>query len=289
MRHSTLAISLGQRYATMRAMTDRPGHRLGQGPLTMTKVLADARGMFALGRTRVILVALLLFGFPALLIAVVETLGEGMTEASGAVPILVLLAVLLVAAVLQLFGPVIFAGYLDEAIGREYLFGHHVTFRQVLRSLPWLRLLIASAIVALATGIGLTLLVVPGVLFYMLFALVGPVIVQERRTLVDGFRRTFALSRHSLLIIALLVLIPTLLEIVVHEAVGELAHGAWIGIEIAAEWLVAALLGGAVGVIEVALAAELMARNPSPSGRAGRLTDDELLDDGQAPAVGRDA
>jgi len=218
--------------------------------------------MFALGRTRVIGVALLLFGVPTLFGSVAQTTIEGFPPSPGVASIIFVVAAVLVATVLGLVGPVIFTGYLDEAIGREYLFGHHMTFGEVLRSLPWIRLLIASAILAIGTGIGLTLFVVPGVLFFVLFALIGPVLVQERRTLIDGFRRSYALSRHALLIITVLVVVPTVLEIGIEEIVHDLAHDSGLGIQVLAEWLVAVLIFSGVGVLEVALAAELMARYP---------------------------
>jgi hypothetical protein len=230
-------------------------------------------------------VALLLFGVPTLLGSIAQTTIEGFPPSPGVASMVIVAVAVLVAAVLGLFGPVIFSGYLDEAIGREYLFGHHITFGEVLRSLPWIRLLIASAIVAVVTGFGLSLFVVPGVLFFMLFGLIGPVIVQERRTLIDGFRRTFALSRRALLIIAVLVLVPTILEIGIEEIVHDLAHDSGLGIQVVAEWLVAVFLFGAVGVIEVALAAELMARYPDPDGSLREA----LLDDGQGPTVSGNA
>jgi len=120
----------------------------------------------------------------------------------------------------------------------------------------------------------------------VLFALIGPVLVQERRTLLDGFRRTVALSRHALLIITVLVVVPTVLEIGIEEIVHDLAHGSGLGVQVIAEWLVAVLIFAGVGVLEVALAAELMARYPRSrpelpgpvSSAAGAPR--ELLDDG---------
>lgn len=245
-------------------MTDLPGHRLGQGPLTISIVLRNASGMFMLGRSRVIFVALLLFGFPALVTAVIEGEIARLSADPGPLAVAVLLIGLVLAVVLRLFGPVMFAGYLDEAVGREYLFGHHSTFGDVMRRLPWGRLLVADFIVILGTGIGLSVFVVPGIAFYMLFGLVGPVIVQEERGLRDAFRRTMRISRTALPFVAALLLVPTAVEIVVHEVLLELVHNAWIGFQLLIEWLAAAALGGSIGLVEVALATELMARNPEP-------------------------
>lgn len=245
-------------------MSDQPGHGLGQGPLTISTVLRNAAGMFGLGRSRVASVALLLFGFPALVIAILEGEIERLAVDPGPFAVVVLLMAFVVAVVFRLFGPVLFSGYLDEAVGREYLFGERSTFRNVMRTLPWGRLLVADFIVTLGTGIWLTLFLVPGIVFYMLFGLVGPVIVQEKRGLWNAFGRTMRISRTAWPFVAALVLIPAGVEVVIHEVLLELAHSAWIGFQILIEWSVAAVLGGTIGLIEVSLAAELMARNPEP-------------------------
>jgi hypothetical protein len=248
----------------MRAMTDQPAHGLGQGPLRITTVLRHAAGMFGMGRSRVALVALIVFGFPALITSVAEEWVTHLSAAPGLAATVLLIAAVLVTATLRLFGPVLFSGYLDEAVGREYFSGHLTSFNEVLRKLPLIRLLAADFLVTIGTGFGLSLFVVPGILFYMLFGLVGPVIVQEERGLTDAFRRTFSISRTALLFVALLLVIPTAFELVLHAFAYELAHGAWIGVTVLMEWLVAAVVGGSIGLLEVALAAELMARNPEP-------------------------
>jgi hypothetical protein len=238
----------------------------------MRRVVSDALGMFRLGRTRVVVVALVLFGLPALLGSVAQEYLDGLTTPPGLLATTLAVTAVLVATTLRLFGPVVFTGYLDEAVGREYLFGHRTSFREVLRSLPWIRLLIADLILGLGAVFGLVLLIVPGLIIYTLFGLVGPVIVQERRTLWDGFRRTYRISRTALLPVFLLVLVPVIVEQLVHGFAEEAVHHAWFPIQFVVEWLVAALIGGAVGLLEVALAAELMARNPEPLAVANEVS-----------------
>lgn len=246
-------------------MTDPAGHGLGQGPLKISTVLRHARGMFALGRSRVALVAMVLFGFPALVTALVEAETETIVAPPGLLTTVAIFGAVGIALVFLLIGPVLFAGYLDEAVGREYFVGHRSTFRDVLRTLPWLRLLLADLIVTVGSTIGLAFFVIPGVLIYMLFGLVGPVIVQEDRGLRDALRRTFRISRTAPGMLLLLVLVPTAFEVVLHEVLLEFAHSAGIGVEVFVEWILAAAVGGAIGLVEVALAAELMARNPEAS------------------------
>jgi hypothetical protein len=138
----------------------------------------------------------------------------------------------------------------------------------VLRSLPWLRLVVADVILVVGTGIGLVLFVVPGLIFLTLFTLVGPVIVQERRGVIDGFRRTFQLARGAWPMILVLVVSLLVAESIIHEVVHEMVHHSHLAVQLGAAWIVAALVGGVVGLVEVALATELMARSPSPERRS---------------------
>ena len=243
-------------------MDTRP-HRPGQGPLSLALVVDHAQGMLRLGFVRVAVVALILFVPPALLTAAVEAFAEdrpNLFPGGGS------LLALGVAAVFRLMGPVIFAGYLDEAVGSEYFHARRHSFRDVLRSLPWVRLLIADLIVVIGASVGLAVFIVPGIIFYLFFGLVGPVIVQERRAVRDAFRRTAKLpagrrwcpsscwcscrwlpSRSSTR--------PPAARCTTRE----------FGARVIIEWLIAAVIGGTVGLLEVGLATELMARHPEPT------------------------
>ena len=75
-----------------------------------------------------------------------------------------------------------------------------------MRTLPWGRLLVADFIVTVGTGIWLTLFLVPGLVFYRLFGLIGPGRSSRRSAaLVESFRRTMRISRTCLAFVAALV------------------------------------------------------------------------------------
>jgi len=242
-------------------VTQLRGHRLGQGKLSASRVARDALGMLRQGFRRVVIVAAIVFAVPAVLTAALEYTAASAPPLAGiAVPIAVV--AFGTATVLRLFGPVLYAGFLDEAVGKEYLFGEHETFTDVLRNLPWLRLAAADLIVLIGTSIGLALFIVPGIAFYALFGLVGPVIVQERLTLLDAFRRTFRLTRTAIPVVLALVVVPVAAEHALHELALAALHDAGLGVRVLAEWLVAVVVGATIGLLEVALAAELIARNP---------------------------
>jgi len=245
-------------------VTHDPVQRAGQGPLTLRLILHHALAMFRLSYVRVAAVALILFVPPAILSASLERVAEDRLDLLFDDRVLL---AMVIGGLFRLFGPVVFAGYLDEAVGSEYFRGHRQRLPQVLRSLPWVSLLVADIVVVVGASIGLAMLVVPGIAFYAAFGLVGPVMVQERRAIRDSFGRTWRISRTALVPVVLLVVVPLAAEQVVHEAAYRAVHEEAVHIRILVEWLVAAVVGGTVGLLEVALATELMARNPEPAVR----------------------
>ena len=211
---------------------------------------------------RVALAALVIFVPPPFLAAALRGFREALEADPGLVRGLGYLIGLLTVTLVRLAGPVLYAGYLDEAVGHEYFRGHQVHVRTVLRTLPWGRLIVADVVLIVGATIGLVLFVVPGLVWLTLFALVGPVIVQERHGLIDGFGRTLRLSRHAWPMILLLVVVLLLAELAIHEWVHHALHHHDFWIEVTASWLVSVFIGGFVGLVEVALATELMARKP---------------------------
>ena len=66
--------------------------------------------------------------------------------------------------------------------------------------------------------------------------------------------------------IILLVVIPFAVETVLHEAILEaVLHDATLTVQVIAEWLVAIFLGGTLGLIEVALAADSWRATRTPA------------------------
>lgn len=255
-------------------------HEPGYGPLTVGRVANDALGMLSLGLGRIAGVAIVFFVLPASLTAGVEVYLD--TEpAQAALGLIFVVITVTVAVVLSTLGPIAFAGILDEGVAQEYLRGHHQSMRSVLRRLPWRTLIAADIIVSFVVAFGLFFLIVPGLVAYGLLGLIGPIVVRERAGLDASLRRTISLSRTVPVLVTVLVVIPFALEQVIHESIMEgLLHDAHVSIQILGEWLLAIFLGGTLGLIEVALATELMERNPLPEAENAAL-----LDDGQAPAV----
>lgn len=245
-----------------------PGHRFvdvppGTGPLGPRVVLRHARGMFRERFGRIAGAAFVFFVPPAALYFGAEFVRDAHGDAGGNARWALLVAVIAVASAVRLLGEVFFAGFLDLAIGDDYFHGERRTLGHVLRDLPWRPLVVVDVVVNVTAAIGLALFVVPGVLVYTCFGLVGPVVVQERRSASDALRRTYRISRPHWVMVLALVVIPLGVEHALAEIVRSTVHDAGFVMVITAEWIIAMTMLAIVGVIEVALATELMARTPA--------------------------
>ena len=86
--------------------------------------------------------------------------------------------------------------------------------------------------------------------------------VQERHRWRDGLRRTYQISRPHWGLVLVLVVIPLGMEHALAHVVRDWVDQ-WGSIAtVVGEWFIAATMLGVIGVIDVALANELMARTP---------------------------
>lgn len=240
----------------------------GTGRLTPRLVIRHARGMWRARTGRIAGAAFVFFVPPALLFYGAEYVRDVYADSSGSARLALLAGLIALASVARFLGAIFFAGFLDLAIGDDYFRGERRTMRQVLRDLPWAPLLAVDVVVNVAAAIALLLFVVPGLAVYTLWGLVGPVVVQERRGVGDALRRTARISRPHWLMVLGLVVVPIGIEHALAELVRHLVEDEGIVPVVASEWLIAVTMLAAVGVVEVALATELMVRTPAPDGTA---------------------
>jgi hypothetical protein len=200
--------------------------------------------------------ALVVFGASAILDVVIDEAADRAGDNIGVV------AALLTAAGLVFFGAELFAGLLDRVVAAEEHGDVVPTLREVLRTLPYGRLIAADALLTLGSVVLALLLVIPGIVFYTFFSLVGPVVVMEDRKVLDAFRRSYRLVRMRFWLVLALVTFPVLVEEdVVHgivEAADSLGSLAVFVINAAA----GAAVGSVVALVEVTLAHSLAARHP---------------------------
>ena len=164
-------------------------------------------------------------------------------------------------AVFSMVGVVLYAGILDKVVG-AHLHGHpDLGLREIWRVLPLGRLVAADVVLAVATLVGLALFVVPGVVIFTMWSLVGPVITIEDRSVGSGFRRSWQLVRPCFWLTFFLVALPLQVEqaalhavhytdIFEHPFVPAFLFNGLLGM----------VIGSVVGLVEVVLAYELIAR-----------------------------
>jgi hypothetical protein len=176
----------------------------------------------------------------------------------------------IVAAVFAMAGVVVYAGILDKVVG-AHLHGHpDLSLREVWNVLPLGRLGAADVLLALTTVVGIALFVIPGVVIFTLWSLVGPVITIEDRSVASAFGRSWQLVRPNFWLTLLLVTLPLQIEqaalhaihyteLFEHPVVPAFALNGLLGMSI----------GSVVGLVEVVLAYELIARSNNGSTVAG--------------------
>jgi hypothetical protein len=108
----------------------------------------------------------------------------------------------------SILGAVFLSGFVTRLVGGTDDGSDSVSVRQVLRTLPWARLVGADLLVVLIVVAGLIALVIPGLVAINLFAVVGPVIEIENRPVIASLRRSAHLVRPHFWTVALLVTLP---------------------------------------------------------------------------------
>ena len=165
------------------------------------------------------------------------------------------------AGVFAMVGVVVYAGILDKVVG-AHLHGHpDLSVREVWRVLPLGRLVVADVVLTIATLAGLALLVIPGVVLFTLWSLVGPVITIEDRSVRDALRRSWELVRGCFWLTFGLVTLPLKVEQSVLHAIHytEIFEHPLVPAFLL-NGLLGMVVGSFVGLVEVVLAYELIAR-----------------------------
>lgn len=166
-----------------------------------------------------------------------------------------------VSAVFAMVGVVVYAGILDKVVG-AHLHGHpDLSLREIWHVLPLGRLVGADVVLALGTLAGLAVFVIPGVILFTLWSLVGPVITIEDRAVGSALRRSWQLVRPHFWLVLVLVTIPLQVEQTVLHAVhyAEIFEHPLVPAFLL-NGLLGMVIGSVVGLIEVVLAYELIAR-----------------------------
>jgi hypothetical protein len=203
--------------------------------------------------------ALVVFGLSALFDVLVEVVGERVSDYPA------LVAPLFLAASVATFGTTFFAGLLDRVVGEEERGHPRQRLGQVLRTLPYWRLIGADVLLALGAVVAVLILIFPGLIFYTFFSLVGPAVVMEDRGVFDAFRRSARLVRGHFWLTFLLVTLPILVEEDAVHGIVALAGDVNAIVVFIVNTLAGAAVGSIVALVEVMLASRLAVRKPEPA------------------------
>jgi hypothetical protein len=143
-------------------------------------------------------------------------------EADGLLGTVEVVGVSLLHVAGALLGQIVFAGLISALAAAERS-DEAPSLGELARELPFWRLILADVVYVLTVATGLLLLLVPGLLFLVWFALVGPVLEVERTGVIGAFRRSRELVRGHFWLVAAFVLPITATE----GALDELIHDAW--------------------------------------------------------------
>ena len=161
-------------------------------------------------------------------------------------------------------GLTFYSGLLERLVGAVER-GHEApAVGQVLRTLPYVRLLVADGILWVLGGLASLAFVIPGLIVTTLFALIGPLINMEDLSVRAAFRRSASLVAPRFLLVLFLITVPLGIEHELVDAVAYLVPHEHI-------WLVflTYLAGGLsfgvlLGLVEVSLAERLVNNAAGP-------------------------
>lgn len=207
-------------------VTVGPSRRPGQ--FSIAEVFARAGATFRAAPGLIFGLALLVFVPISFLDAAVTEYGHHVVDGDNVGATVAMLAEL-GDLMVDLFGFAFFGGLLDHLVGRIH-HGHEAHRpHEIARQISYGRLISASILFNLIVLFGVTFLILPGLVLFTMFAFVGPLINIERVGVADAFRRSYRISRHYLLAIAVTVTLPFVAEQFADEWVEGLSisHGFW--------------------------------------------------------------
>jgi hypothetical protein len=159
----------------------------------------------------------------------------------------------------SVLGAVFLSGFLCRIVGEAEHDGEGASLGEVVRTLPWLRLVLADLLVVLLVVIGLLALVIPGLAALSLFAVVGPVIEIENQRVRTALRRSVHLVWPYFWWVTLLATVPLALSSELEYLAPEPNTVAEILEDLAIRGVGLGLLEAVIGLVLVELCYRLIA------------------------------
>ena len=161
-------------------------------------------------------------------------------------------------------GLTFYAGMLERLVGSVERNEPAQPVLVVLRSLPWMRLLAAEAILVVIGAAASLLFIIPGLVVGTLFALVGPLINLLDTSVSEAFRRSLKLVWPHFVLVFCFISLPLVIEHEVVVFVAELIPHEHIWAVFLTTFILGDLFGMALGLMEVTLAERLVTGAQGP-------------------------
>ena len=169
------------------------------------------------------------------------------------------------ASAVSILGTVLLSGFLSRIVGEAEHGQEPASFLQVMRHLPWSRLVRADLLVVVIVVIATLALVIPGLVAFTLLAVVGPVIEIENRKVVAALRRSAHLARQRFWTVALLATLPVIVASGIESVIPHPDSVAEILEVLAIRGIGEGLIEAAIGLTLVELCYRLIALDRSPA------------------------
>jgi hypothetical protein len=179
-------------------------------------------------------------------------------------------------------GLTFYSGMLERLVGTVERNEPPQPILQVMRTLPWGRLLLAEFLIVIVSGIAATAALLPGLAVDTLFALVGPLINLLDCRVSEALRRSVQLVWPHFMLVFAMITLPLAIEHELLILIKELVPHERTFVIFLTSFVLADVFGVALGLIEVTLA-ERLVRGAHGPGQALR-SDDVELSGGVAPA-----
>ncbi|MGH2826330.1 MAG: hypothetical protein ACRDKF_05085 [Actinomycetota bacterium] len=246
-----------------------------RGPLDARMVIRAALSVYRSHTGLVIGFAVPLFGLAAVIDTIADAVASERVPGHVDAPLLTLLGGPVSASSAAL---VFFAGTMDRLMG-HHLYGHvRPRVFHTLRTLPLLRLLSADAGFIAVVALGWALGIVPGLVLFTLWCLIGPVINIEDRGVLHSFGRSAELVRRHFWLTLILVTIPAVLENMLLHGFHFMDADRPLAAAFAVSALIGVTAGATIGLVEVALAHALIGSESGDRGgkrSAGATVNDQ--------------
>jgi hypothetical protein len=179
-------------------------------------------------------------------------------------------------------GLTFYSGMLERLVGSVERNEPPQPIHQVVRTLPWVRLLLAELLLVIIGGIAAAAALLPGLVVDTLFALVGPLINLLDCRVFEALRRSVRLVAPHFVLVFAMITIPLAIEHELLILIKEIFPHEKTFLIFLTSFLLGDVFGVAIGLVEVTLA-ERLVRGAHGPGEDLRSEDVEDVEDVQLP------